>query len=402
MPPNATFGKRVQARAAAPSAVPRPAPAVAIDPAPAPYQAQQDELPFLTIGLIAILATVFLAEVNRAGGNVLSIGLPALIELGGSSGQLVFGAHQWWRIFTAPMLHGGLSHLIGNCVALFFAGRYLEPVIGLRWFGALYAICAITGSLTSLSEGAAITVSVGASGAITGLLAATLFCSYRMEDAKNRRRMQVIALRILVPAVAPAFLPGAGTSHVDYGAHVGGAVAGFAVAILLTMIWDKPTRRPRLPSLATGIAVLAGIFTAAGFGLAVLQGAGTVAAAAPSGLIPQNDMPKDNADGLRRYADLVERYPRDPRGHYFRAEHFANRGDMAIAAEEMRKALALVQAQPDAFPPQYAGSLKMTLALVIRAEGNPEAARAMAQEACGRSDADPGLLRTLRAQKICD
>jgi rhomboid protease GluP len=404
MPPNTTFGKRVQARAVAQSAPLRSAPSVAGVPdlPSAPLRAEQDELPFLTAGLIAILVIVFLAEVNRAGGNAMSIGLPALIELGGSSGQLVFGAHQWWRIFTAPMLHGGLSHLLGNCVALFFAGRYLEPVIGLRWFGALYAICAITGSLTSLSESAAIKVSVGASGAITGLLAATLFCSYRMEDAKNRRRMQVIGLRILVPAVAPAFLPGAASSHVDYGAHVGGAVAGFAVAIFLTMIWDKPTRRPRLPSLATGIAVLAAIFTAAGFAVAVLQGGGAVAAAAPTGLIPQNEMPKDNADGLRRYTDLVERYPRDPRAHYFRAEHFANQGDMAEAAEEMRKALALAQAQPEVFQPQYVASLKMTLALVIRAEGNPEAARAMAQEACGRTDANPRLLQTLRAQKICD
>lgn len=404
MPPNTTFGKRVQARPAAQGVALRSAPsAVALPDLPSvPYRAEQDELPFLTFGLIAILGIVFLAEVNRGGGNVMAIGLPALIELGGSSGQLVFGAHQWWRIFTAPMLHGGLSHLAGNCVALFFAGRYLEPVIGLRWFGALYAICAIAGSLASLDQSAATTVSVGASGAITGLLAATLFCSYRMEDATNRRRMQAIALRIFVPAVLPAFLPGGGAAHVDYGAHVGGAVAGFVVAIFLTMMWDKAARRPRLPSLATGIAVLAALFTAAGFLLAVQQRDGAVAAAAPSGLIPQNQMPKDNADGLRRYTDLVERYPRDPRGHYFRAEHFADQGDMAVAAEEMRRALALAQAQPDAFPAHYTDTLKMTLALVIQAEGNPEAARAMAQEACGRADANPGLRRTLQSRKICD
>jgi rhomboid protease GluP len=406
MPPNTTFGKRVQTSVRAnihASPVARSAPARPVDTIPdQSYRAEQDELPFLTFGLIAILAIIFLAEVNRGGGNVMAIGLPTLIELGGSSGQLVFVAHQWWRIFTAPMLHGGLSHLLGNCVALFFAGRYLEPVIGLRWFGALYAICAVAGSLTSLGEGTAITVSVGASGAITGLLAATLFCSYRMEDATSRKRMRVIALRIFVPAVLPAFLPGQGAGHVDYGAHVGGAVASFAVAMLLTVLWDKQTRRPRLPSLATGIAALAVIFTAASFLLAVLQSGGAVAAAAPSGLIPQNEMPKDNADGLRRYADLVERYPRDPRGHYFRAEHFIDQGNLAEAAEEMRKALALAQAQPDAFPPHYTDTLKMALALVIRAEGNPEAARAMAQEACGRADATPYLLRTLRLQKICD
>jgi NAD-dependent oxidoreductase involved in siderophore biosynthesis len=213
--------------------------------------------------------------------------------------------------------------------------------------------------------------------------------------------MRLIALRIFVPAVLPAFLPGHGAGPVDYGAHAGGAVAGFAVAILLTMLWDKQMRRPRLPSLATGIAALAAICTAAGFLLAVLQG-GAVVAAAPSGLIPQNEMPKDNAEGIRRYADLVERYPRDPRAHYFRAECFGNQGNMAIAAEEIRKALALAQAQPEVFQPQYVGSLKMTLALIIRAEGNPEAARAMAQEACGQTDANPHLLQALRSQKICD
>jgi rhomboid protease GluP len=402
MPPNTTFGKRVQARPAARAAAVRPSVEVVPDLPSIPYRAEQDELPFLTMGLIAVLTIVFLAEVNRAGGNMVAIGLPTLIEFGGSSGQLVFAAHQWWRIFTAPMLHGGLSHLVGNCVALFFAGRYLEPVIGLRWFGALYAISAVAGSLASLNESAAITVSVGASGAITGLLAATLLCSYRMEDAKNRSRMQMIALRIFVPAVLPAFLPGHGTDHVDYGAHVGGAVAGFTVAVLLTMLWDKQTRRPRLPSLATGISVLAAICTAGSLALAFVQSGGAIAAAAPAGLIPQNEIPKDNAEGLRRYVDLVERYPRDPRGHYFRAEHFADQGNLAEAAEEMRKALALAEAQPDAFPAQYTGSLKMTLALLIRAEGNPDAARAMAREACGGADANPRLVRTLRAQKICD
>jgi rhomboid protease GluP len=405
MPPNTTFGKRVQTQARA-MPVARAAPVRAVDLVPnlpaAPWRAEQDELPFLTAGLIAMLGIVFLAEVNRNGGTAMAIRLPTLIELGGSSGQLVFGAHQWWRIFTAPMLHGGLSHLIGNCVALFFAGRYLEPVIGLRWFGALYAICAVAGSLTSLGEGAAITVSVGASGAITGLLAATLFCSYRMEDATSRKRMRMIALRIFVPAVLPAFLPGHGAGHVDYGAHVGGAVAGFAVAILLTMLWDKQVRRPRLPSLASAIAVLAAVCTAGGFALAMVQGGVAVAAAAPSRLIPQNEVPKDNAEGLRRYADLVERYPRDPRGHYFRAEHFFNQGNMAEATEELRKALALAQAQPEAFPSHYTDTLKMTLGLVIRAEGNPEAAHAMAQEACNRADANPHLRQTLQAQKICD
>src|SRR6185436_12518512 len=33
---------------------------------------------------------------------------------------------EWWRIFTAPLMHGDISHIVGNGIALFFAARFLE------------------------------------------------------------------------------------------------------------------------------------------------------------------------------------------------------------------------------------------------------------------------------------
>jgi rhomboid protease GluP len=405
MPPNTTFGKRTRPTAPPLAAPSRPMATRETGTTPdIPARADQDELPFLTMGLITVLAAIFWIEVSRGGEGTgwLSVGIPALIGFGGSSGQLVWGAHQWWRVFTAPMLHGGLWHLTGNCVALFFAGRYLEPVIGIRWFGALFAISAIAGSLASLGQNASITVSVGASGAITGLLAATLLCSYRMEDAKNRGKMQIIAARILVPAVLPAYLPGHLGNHVDYAAHVGGAVAGFAVAAFLVVIWDRQTRRPHMPSLATAIAGIAAIATACGFLFAAGQDGSVQAAATPSGMIPQSEIPAQDADGIERSANLVARYPHDPRAHYFRARYFSNQNDIPQTAEELRTAIALSEAQKGVFKPEYADSLKMMLALTIRAEGDLEAARDMAREPCSNAGAGSPLVQMLRSKKICD
>ena len=169
--------------------------------------AQHNAPPFVTGGLIILLSLVFWMEISQAVdlASLLSPSRQDLIALGGVDGKLVFGAQEWWRAFTAPLLHGSLTHLLGNSIALFFAGIYLEPVIGAGWFTALFAIAALGGVAGSLALNDPDTVSVGASGAIMGLLIATLLCSSEILDTKRRLRMQLVAGRILVPSLLPAF-----------------------------------------------------------------------------------------------------------------------------------------------------------------------------------------------------
>ena len=108
--------------------------AVAQDDAEASETARLFALfPLLTAGIIIFLSLVFAAQKHFAfdiRDNDLSLG--SIVALGGASRRLVFEGGEWWRVFLAPIYHGSLSHLVGNCVALAFLGARLEPLLG-RW-----------------------------------------------------------------------------------------------------------------------------------------------------------------------------------------------------------------------------------------------------------------------------
>jgi rhomboid protease GluP len=359
-------------------------------------------IPGTTMAIVLILFLIFGMEINQAFDfdGPLSPSPQALIALGGIDGHLVFGAGEWWRIFTGPMLHVGLAHIVGNCVALGLIGWCLEPLLGPGWFAAIFAIAAVGGSAGSLAQNDPHLVSVGASGAISGLLAAALITSFRIDDDARRRRMQIIAARILIPAVMPAFFSAsANHGHVDYGAHLGGAMAGTIVALFLTATWNTSTRRPSLRPLAVAIACGFAVLTAAGFALA--RGRAPVYAAETPRFVPQSQFPHDSSEAMRQSADWIARYPEDPRGYFYNGLDFLNRHDAPGAAQQLRRALALYSENQASFSPAFGESVRMALALAIKSEGDLEAAREMAGQSCAAGDAPQNLRQILIEQKIC-
>ena len=408
----ATFGQRGLAPRSAPA---RPAAAAArpsqqvdaglydgSDTSLRPRGDRDITIPAATIGLVLLLVLIFVAEIDRAFDFAapLSPSSQALVALGGIDGHLVFGAGEWWRVFTAPMLHGGLAHLIGNCVVLALIGWYLEPLLGPGWFTAIFALAALGGSAGSLAQSDPQMVSVGASGAISGLLAAALITSFRIEDDKLRRRMQIIAARILIPAVIPAFLSArANHGHVDYGAHLGGALTGIAVALLLTATWNNRTRRPSLTPLAIAISCAFTVLMMTGLVLA--RGRAPVYAAETTVFIPQNQFSDDSDQAMEKSSDWIARYPQDPRGYFYNGLDLLKHRDVPEAAEQLRHALSLYTENQGNFAPGFGHQVRMALALAIKEEGDPAAARDMASQSCAAPDAPKELVQFLRQQNIC-
>src|SRR5581483_4344349 len=115
--------------------------------------------------ILIALTAVFFAELKYGVGpaRALTPDHRTLIALGGLSADLVRSG-EWWRIFTAPMLHGSLEHIAMNGFALFLAGWFLEPLIGRRWYAAIFVIGALGGALGSLAANPPQIVTVGASG----------------------------------------------------------------------------------------------------------------------------------------------------------------------------------------------------------------------------------------------
>jgi len=342
--------------------------------------------PMLTFGLIGVLGFVYWAELHFAlnPGTGLSPDIVTLTALGGLDGALVFQSGEWWRVFTAPLLHGSLSHYLGNAVALLFAGLLLERLIGASWFAALFVIAGLGGAVGSLALNSSRIVSVGASGAIVGLLAAAFVCSFMFESEQLRRRMRKVSLRFLVPSLLPALLPlsAAGGSQVDYGAHIGGAIAGAAMGFLLSESWPESSARPAFERFAAAFAAAGTLAAALAFAfIAVHFSDYASAATARPVLMPQGELPLNEDDSIARSADLVDRYPHDPRARLFRAIYFLEQRDASDAERQLRLGLAETDLLKD-LSPQIENSLRLVLALDLVMERRKPEAKAMAQSVC--------------------
>jgi membrane associated rhomboid family serine protease len=128
-----------------------------------------------------------------------------------------------YRLLTAAFLHGGVLHLLLNMYALFLFGPQLEASLGRVRFTALYVLSALGGSALSYAFSPPNQPSLGASGAVFGLLGAYLVISRRL----GRDTTPVMVL--LVINLGYGFL----VARIDWKAHVGGLVVGALVALVL-------------------------------------------------------------------------------------------------------------------------------------------------------------------------
>lgn len=340
--------------------------------------------PWLTASMLAVQVAVFVLErrvsasLGAAPGAAGDPSLQTLVALGGVSRALV-GAGEWYRLLSAPLLHASAVHLIANGVAFALSGYALERLVGRAWMFCTFSVGALGGSLASIALNPPATVSVGASGAIMAMLAALLLASLRMPAGATRTNVQVQAARTAIPALVP-FGHGASAVHVDYGAHLGGALVGGVLGFLLLRSWRDHLPLPSWRVASTSLAVLSAM-AFAGSGVAVAFDFPPRAAAAAD-LIPNGQIPRDAA-GIAANADrLLAEYPRDPRSHLLVATQLLRHGDTAAAIVELRTALPLVAAHPFGLPAPLANIIRATTAMALYAQGRRAEAEAEALPAC--------------------
>lgn len=212
-------------------------------------------------GVVGVNVAVWLA--NVASGMSAFKPLPAdLLAWGANSAASVVEDRQYWRLLTAIFLHGGFLHLALNMLGLWQAGKQLNRLHGNFQFLLIYLASALTGSALSLHFSAQQSVSVGASGAVFGVLGALLVAMYQHRGqipgitSKNVMTSQGVFL-------AYALVQGFSKQGIDNAAHVGGLVAGCVLAWLLTeKIAAVATPARRLSTAAIG-ALLSTVAVAA-------------------------------------------------------------------------------------------------------------------------------------------
>jgi membrane associated rhomboid family serine protease len=171
--------------------------------------------PVVTYVLIGINVLAFLWQ--------LSVGI-AVTATNHGLAPLAVANGDWSRLVTAVFLHGSFLHLAFNMYVLFVIGRQLEEMLGSARFIVLYSLSALGGVAASFAFSNPAIVSVGASGAIFGLMGGLLVAGKRLRYDVTQVLI-LIAINVGIGFVVP---------NIDWRAHLGGLLAGLAVGTVLT------------------------------------------------------------------------------------------------------------------------------------------------------------------------
>jgi rhomboid protease GluP len=202
--------------------------------------------------------------------------LAAIFRMGGNLHSLVADG-EVWRLLASAFLHGNWAHLAVNMVALASFGPMLESLLGRPRFLALYGLSALGGAAASAALGDAI--SVGASGAIWGLMAAGVGLALRPRGLLPVSVIADARQRALVPLILNV-VASFSIEGIDIWAHFGGGAVGLALMLtgLLTMglhpAWSEkgPSAPPRAPAIWIALATVLGLAMAGSIGAALVTG----------------------------------------------------------------------------------------------------------------------------------
>lgn len=175
-----------------------------------------NERPIVTMVLIGLCAVVF--------GYEYLVGIDQAASAWGMYPPSIALDGETYRLLTSAFLHGSLLHIGFNMFVLWTIGPQVERILGHLRFLVLYLLAGLGGAVASFVFSPPLTVSVGASGAIFGVMGALVVAGQRL-GYDVRQVLILIGVNIAI-----GFLPGGG---IDWRAHLGGLVVGGAVAAVM-------------------------------------------------------------------------------------------------------------------------------------------------------------------------
>ncbi len=158
----------------------------------------------------------------------------------------IFTYNEYYRLITSMFLHGSIIHIGFNMYALYILGPVVERYYGKSKFLLIYFVSGILGNLFSCLFASKITFSLGASGAIFGLLGSIAYFTYYY-----RATIQGLLKSQIIPTIAVNLLIGFMLPGIDVSAHIGGLVGGLLISMGIG-IGDKGRNQDRI----NGIVIL--------------------------------------------------------------------------------------------------------------------------------------------------
>lgn len=208
----------------------------------------RNKFPMITYLLIAINVILYIIPILFGQYN-------ALINNFAIWGPAIRGG-QYYRLITGIFLHGSIFHLLFNCYALYVIGTQIENFLGKIKYFIIYLVSGISGALFSMIFSGNY-ASIGASGAIFGLMGALVYFGYHYRVYLGN----VIKSQI-IPLIIFNLVLGFCMSGIDNFAHIGGLIGGSLITIALG-VKDKSSNFEKINGwIMTAIFLIFAIYMA--------------------------------------------------------------------------------------------------------------------------------------------
>eukprot|EP00475_Leptophrys_vorax_P032083 TRINITY_DN4917_c0_g1_i1.p1 TRINITY_DN4917_c0_g1~~TRINITY_DN4917_c0_g1_i1.p1 ORF type:complete len:493 (-),score=109.34 TRINITY_DN4917_c0_g1_i1:31-1509(-) len=223
--------------------------------------------PIFTYCVLVVLVLVFVLTMWVANWQFESVNvnplygpsISVLATMGAKITTNIVQQHEWWRLLTSMFLHAGLIHLGLNGIMLARIGVMIEEAFGFWTIGIIYLMSGYSGAVTSSAMNP-LSVGVGASGALYGLVGALLgdFIQNHKLITEGKWMYLLSMILSLLVGLGIGLLP-----ILDNWAHIGGLVTGFLLGLILLTNNIRDERGKRLVSwYARPLTVLAALAVA--------------------------------------------------------------------------------------------------------------------------------------------
>ncbi|MFD3156012.1 rhomboid family intramembrane serine protease [Haloimpatiens sp. FM7330] len=182
------------------------------------------DVPIITYILIGINVLMYIITAYLSH-NIFNSNIQVLVYLGAKYNPLI-ASGQYYRLVACMFLHGGLMHLVLNMYGLYALGPLIEKIYGKIKYIIIYFTAGIASSYVSYMFSDS--VSIGASGAIFGLLGAALILGFKMKNIAGKQFKREILSVIFINVIIGLSIP-----NIDNFGHFGGLVGGVVSSLLL-------------------------------------------------------------------------------------------------------------------------------------------------------------------------
>lgn len=183
---------------------------------------------YVTNIMMGICILCFLITIVFGGLGSLADVPTNVLALLGANNIYFLKSGEIWRLLSYMFLHGSLIHLLVNMYSLYLIGTQIENYYGKTKYIIIYIISGICGGLLSAVGIGANAISVGASGAIFGLLGALAYFGYHY-----RLYLGNVLKTQIIPVIAINLLIGVMLTGIDNFCHIGGLVGGIFASMAL-------------------------------------------------------------------------------------------------------------------------------------------------------------------------